>query len=800
MTWAVTLCMAATLQAAVPTPESHFGHALTADRQPLAWAKVVAYYDKLAASSDRIKVERLGPTTEGRPFLMAIISSPENLKKLNRYREIQGLLADPRKTTPAAAAKLIAEGKTVVAITNSIHASEIGSTFTAMQFAYNILTVDKPRFKTILDNTIFILVPSLNPDGVDIISNWARKTMGTAHEGTVPPELYQKYVGHDNNRDWYIFSQAETRLAVEKMHNAWHPQIVYDVHQMGPTTGRMFVPPWMDPIDPNIDAAIAQACNSFGMGIAFDLTSAGRKGIVVNAMYDFWTPARHYQSYHGGLRLLTESASAKLFSPITVRPEQLRGQALGYDVGVRAWNHLEPWTGGDWNLKEIVTDQLIAYESVLWQASVRREDLLSNFYKIHQRAVERPAGPYAFVLPGDQADPGSTRKLLETLSFGQVEVEQATAKFTADGREYPAGSYVIRLQQPYSSFAKTLMERQQYPDLRLYPGGPPKRPYDVTAQTLPLLMGVTADTIKDRFSAPLSLTKKFTPRQKGNVPAGAWAGSDGDSWKKVNATWKAGKSVWRDLSTGDFFTAPAAGLLEKKKPRVGLYQSWMSSMDEGWTRWILEQFAFDYGRLTNPQIVAGNLRAKYDVIVFPDQPASSIASGYRPGQMPDEFVGGLGKPGAEALKAFAEQGGTLVFLNHSTEYAVDALGLAATNVLKGVLSRDFYSPGSLLNVTLDTKHPLALGLPADITIWSEGSPAWELPGAEKPGAEKSVANYPGKGLLASGWLLGEKFLVTRSALVEAPLGKGRVVLFGMRPQYRATSYQAFKLFFNSFLL
>lgn len=787
--------MVLSLQAAVPTPESHFGHALTADRKPLEWAKVVAYYEKLAANSDRLKLERLGPTTEGRPFLMAIISSPANLKKLNRYREIQGLLADPRKTAPAAAAKLIAEGKTVVAITNSIHASEVASTFTGMQFAYNILTSDKPRFQTILDNTIFLLVPSLNPDGVDIIGSWARKTMGTPHEGTVPPELYQKYVGHDNNRDWYIFSQAETRLAVEKMHNAWHPQIVYDVHQMGSAAGRMFVPPWMDPIDPNIDPAIAQACNSIGMGMAFDLTSAGRKGVVVNAMYDFWTPARHYQSYHGGLRLLTESASARLFSPITVRPEQLRGQALGYNVGERAWNHLEPWTGGDWNLKEIITDQLIAYESVLWQASVRREDLLSNFYKIHQRAVERPAGPYAFVLPGDQADPGSTRKLLETLAFGQVEVEQATAKFMADGREYPAGSYVIRLQQPYSAFAKTLMERQQYPDLRLYPGGPPKRPYDVTAHTLPLLMGVAADTIKDRFSAPLARTTNFTPRQKGGVRAGAWAGSDGDSWKKVNAVWKAGKSVWRDPANGDFFTAPGAGLVEKKKPRVALYQSWMSSMDEGWTRWILEQFAFDYARLTNPQVMAGNLRAKYDVIVFPDQPASTLAGGYQAGQMPDEFVGGLGKPGAEALKAFAQQGGTLVFLNHSTAYALDALGLGATNVLKGVPSSDFYSPGSLLRVTLDAQHPLALGLPPEITIWSEGSPAWEL-----SAGERSVANYPGKGLLASGWLLGEKFLVTRSALVEAPLGKGRVVLFGMRPQYRATSYQAFKLFFNSFLL
>jgi hypothetical protein len=782
-------------QSAVPTPESHFGHSLTADRQPLEWAKVVSYYEKLAAASDRLKLEKLGPTTEGRPFLMAIISSPQNLRNLNRYREIQGALADPRKTPPDAAAKLIAEGKTVVAITNSIHASEVASTFTGMQFAFNILTSDKPRFKTILDNTIFILVPSLNPDGVDIIGNWARKTMGTPHEGTIPPELYQKYVGHDNNRDWYIFSQAETRLAIEKMHNAWHPQIVYDVHQMGPTAGRMFVPPWMDPIDPNIDPAIAQACNSFGMGIAYDLTSAGRKGVVVNAMYDFWTPARHYQSYHGGLRILTESASARLFSPVNIKPEQLRGQALGYNVGERAWNHLEPWTGGDWSLKEIITDQLIAYESVLWQASVRREDLLSNFYKIHQRAVARPAGPYAFVVNGDQADPGSTRKLLETLAFGQVEIEQATAKFTADGREYPAGSYVIRLQQPYSAFAKTLMERQQYPDLRLYPGGPPKRPYDVTAQTLPLLMGVAADTIQDRFSAPLVRTTNFTPRQQGTLKPGAWAGSDNDSWKKVNGVWKSGKSVWRDPATGDFFTTAGAGLVEKKKPRIALYRSWMSSMDEGWTRWILEQFAFDYARLTNPQILAGGLRAKYDVIVFPDQSPASIANGYRAGAMPEEFTGGLGKAGADALKAFAQEGGTLVFLNDSTEYAVEALGLGASNVLKGVSNRDFYSPGSLLNVTLDNQHPIGLGLPKALTIWSEGSPAWAL-----PGGEKSVANYNGRDLLASGWLLGEKFLVNRSALVDAPLGKGHVVLFGMRPQYRATSYQTFKLFFNAFLL
>jgi hypothetical protein len=497
--------------AAVPTPESHFGHAMNADRQPLEWAKVVAYFEKLPAESNRIKVERIGPTEMNRPMIMAVISSADNLKKLDRYKSIQQALADPRKTSQAEAEKLFGEGKTIVAITCTIHANEPASTFTAIQFAYNLLTQDKPRFKTILDNTIFLLVPSLNPDGLDIISTWARKTMNTPFEGTLPPELYQKYTGHDNNRDWYIFSQAETRNVIEKLHNTWHPQIVYDVHQMGPTTARMFVPPWMDPVDPNIDAVIAQACNTIGMGMAFDLTSAGRKGVVVNAVYDFWTPARHYQAYHGGLRILTESSSAKLFSPIKIAPEQLKGQAQGYNVGERAWNFLEPWTGGEWRIADIITDQLIAFESVLWQASVRREDFLRNFYGIHQRAVSRTS-PYAFVIPNGQRDPGATRKMLETLRFGMVEVEVAKEKFTADGREYPAGSFVVKMQQPYSSFAKTLLERQDYPDLRLYPGGPPKRPYDVTAQTLPLLMGVNTVTIRDQFTASLESAPSLLPR------------------------------------------------------------------------------------------------------------------------------------------------------------------------------------------------------------------------------------------------------------------------------------------------
>src|SRR5687768_11482799 len=319
----LTLPLAAEIQA----PEAHFGHRMGADRKLLDWENVVSYFRLLEKSSDRIRVEELGKSTEGRPFIAATIAAPATIRDLDRYRDIQTRLADPRRTSDTDAEKLIRQGKTVVMITCSIHATEVASTSTAIEFAYKLLTEDNPKYQAILQNTIFILVPSLNPDGVDIVTNWYRKTLDTPYEGTSPPELYHKYVGHDNNRDWYIFSQAETRLAVSKLHNVWHPQIVYDVHQQGAYASRMFVPPWMDPVEPNIDPIITQLCNAIGAGMAADLTAAGKTGIAVNAMYDFWTPARHYQAYHGGLRILSESASARLATPLLIKPGEISQSA-----------------------------------------------------------------------------------------------------------------------------------------------------------------------------------------------------------------------------------------------------------------------------------------------------------------------------------------------------------------------------------------------------------------------------------------------------------------------------------------
>lgn len=774
-----------------PSPKDHFGHEMGADRTVLDWDKVVSYFRLLEKNSPRVRFLEYGKSTEGRPMIAAVISAPETLRDLGRYLDIQRRLADPRITPPEEAARLAREGKAVVLITCSVHATEIASTHTAVEFAWKLATSQDERILRILANTILVLAPSINPDGLDLVTAWYRRTLGTRFEGTSPPELYQKYAGHDNNRDWYFFTQAENRAVVEKLHNVFRPQIVYDVHQMGPFGARMFVPPWMDPIEPNIDPLIAQLCNMVGMTMAADLTAAGRKGVVVNAMYDYWTPARHYQSYHGGLRILSESASVRIATPIDVEPARIQQQATGYSPRESSWKHLEPWPGGRWTLRDIVTDQLIGMESLMDTAALRREFFLRSFYEIQRRAASRTA-PYAFVIPARQSDPGAARRLLETMDFAMVEVERAAAAFEASGSQFPAGSYVIRMQQPYSSFAKALLERQKYPDLRQYPGGPPQRPYDVTAHTLPLLLGVDVRTVESPFQAKLERVRGFS------FPVRPLAASDSDSWRTVNEAWRASRPVFRHPRSGDFAigSAPDADFQPLRQPRIAVYKPWVPSIDEGWTRWILEHFGWQYVSLTNADIRAGRLRERFDAIVFADMSANTIDSGHSPDSMPAEFTGGLGEQGASALREFLAAGGRLLFFNRSGQYAVRHLGVRARNIVADVPAREFYCPGSLLKVRADSGSPLTLGLPADFTVWNETSPVWE----PEDNTALPVLRYVGEDVLASGWLLGEKHLAGRPALLDVPVGQGRVLLFGFRPQYRGQSWLTLKLFFNALVM
>jgi hypothetical protein len=757
--------------AAVPTPESWFGHKIGADRELLDWSKVVSYFYALAQSSDRVRVEEYGRTAENRPMIVATIADPDALKNLDRYREIQRRLADPRLTSPEQAEPMFKEGRNIVLMTCSIHATEAASTHSAVEFAWRLATESNPHFDAILHNTILLLVPSINPDGVDIVTQWYRRTLNTKWEGTSPPQLWQKYVGHDNNRDWYIFSQPETRATISKLHNVWHPEIVYDVHQQGIGASRMFIPPWLDPIEPNIDPILSQEMNMIGSSMASDLTAAGKDGIAIHAAYDFWTPSRHYQAFHGGLRILTESASARLATPITIAPHQIDTTALGYDPRERSWNYLQPWLGGTWRIRDIIDYQELAFESLLYNAALHREEMLRNFYKVGQHQVARTL-PWGAVISGNQADPGATRKMLETLAAGQVEISQDAA-----------GNYVIPFQQPYSGYAKALLEVQHYPNELLYPGGPPKRPYDVTAHTLPLLFGVDSKFVEAPV-AGLRTASLIAP-----APAETYRASDTDGWKAANAAWADGKSVWRN-DAGDFAFAAREGWHRVARPRIGLYQSFNADMDEGWTRWLLEQFGFAYATLRNSDIQAGNLKSRFDTIVFADETPNAMVNGHPASSMPPEFTGGLGPKGADALRQFAQAGGTLLFLNKASGYATRYLGVRATDVLAGVEAKDFYCPGSLLNAHLDKTNPLTRGLPSDVPIWVEGSPAWDT-------TEAAVARYPENKVLASGWLLGESHIAGKTALIDAKSGGGHIILFGMRPQYRAQSYLTFKLFFNA---
>jgi hypothetical protein len=768
---------ASALVAAPPTPESWFGHKIGADRELLDWNKVVSYFYELPKSSDKIKVWEYGRSAENRPMIVAMIAAPEVLRDEKRYQEIQRRLADPRLTTPAEAEPMFRDGKNIVLMTCSIHATEVASTHSAVEFAYRLITEDSPRFRAILNNDILLLVPSLNPDGVDIVTAWYRKTLGTKWEGTGPPYLYQKYVGHDNNRDWYIFSQPETRATISQLHNVWHPEIVYDVHQQEAYASRMFIPPWLDPIEPNIDPILSQEMNMIGTSMASDMTAAGKTGISIHASYDFWTPSRHYQAFHGGLRILTESASARLATPITIKPDEISTNALGYDPRERSWNYLQPWLGGTWRLRDIIDYQELAFESLLYNAAIHREEMLRAFYRVAQDQVARTR-PWGAVIPKDQRDSEATWRMLQTLDYGMVEI-----------MEDSAGDAVIPFQQPYSGYAKALLERQHYPNELLYPGGPPKRPYDVTAHTLPLLFGVHARFVDEPVKGRLT---PWSFDAHGHMWPASF--SDTEAWLGANRIWAEGGHVWRS-NDGGFRIGdnPGPGWRELKRPRIGLYQSWTANMDEGWTRWLFENIGFAYTTLHNADVQAGNLRSRFDAIVIPDQSSNSIQNGNPPDSMPPEYTGGIGEKGAAALREFASAGGTLILFNRASNYAVDHLGVKAKNVLAGVPAKDFYSPGSLLNVTLDVSNPLAFGLPREIAIWSEASPAFET-------SEISVARYPEHDILASGWLLGAARIAGKTALIDARSGAGHIILFGMRPQYRAQSYLTFKLLFNAMVL
>ena len=841
------LCVALLLGAAaalpavsadVPTPESVLGFSVGEDRKLADWTQIVGYFQKLAATSPRLKVENVGATTEGNPFLVVTITSEANMARLEEIRRANLRLADPRTLSEDEALRLIATGKAIVALNHGIHSTEVGASQTSMQTAYALATGQDADTLDILDKTVILMLPSHNPDGTQKVVEWYRKSLGTPWEGGQVPFLYHKYTGHDNNRDWYMFTQIETLLTVKHVYDRWRPQIVHDLHQMGPRAARIFAPPYVDPWEPNVDPALIEAVNGMGTHIGACLTSEDKKGVVIHALYDAWTPARAYPHTHGGVRILTECASAKMATPVEVGFKDLE-TGIGYDAKRASWNFPAPWPGGTWRLRDIVDYQLSATRAVLEHAARNRAYWLRTFYEVNRRAAGR-SEPYAFIVPGAQRDPLAAWKLLGVMRTGAVEIHRARAPFDAAGRSFPAGSHVILMAQPFSAFAKMLLERQRYPDLRQWPGGPPQRPYDVTAHTLPLLMGVEVVKADAPFVAALEKLDAV-PIAPGSIEPGRgrFFALDHKNAELValGRLLRAGVPVrWataafldrgRNFRPGTllvpenararlepmarelgFVASPvnAAGpSLLLRKPRVGVYQSYVPSMDEGWTRFVFEkQVGVDYETLHDKDVRAGALRGRFDAIVLPDQSRRAMVGGNPPGSMPPEYVGGLGKEGVQSLKAFVEEGGTLVALDSASEMPIADFPLPVTDVLAGFNrdergdeaagdqgAKDFYCPGAILATEVElVASPLAHGLEAT-PVWFEDSPAFET----KTGTV--LARYPLTNPLLSGWLLGDKYLRGKAALVEVSLGTGRVVLFGFRPQYRAQSWATYVPLLNA---
>jgi hypothetical protein len=849
----------------LPTPEQFFGFPMGAERQLAAWDRIVEYFALVDRASDRVTVQELGKSTMGRPYIMAIVSAPETLANLGAYQEMQKQLADPRRTSAAEAERIAREGKAVLLIGTGVHATEIGNSQMVNDLIYKLATEQSPWVDHILKNVILLLIPSQNPDGQQMVVEWYRRNLGTPHEDAPLPELYHKYIGHDNNRDSYMLTQVETQYLARVTYKDWLPEVYLDKHQMGAMRARIFVPPFKNPPNPNIDPLVWAQTNLLGQAMATRLAEAGKTGVMWGEMYTgYWQGANSTNPWwHNMVALLTEVASSRLGTTIVQevadperppRPSEVSGPGTAAfagrdpstplppptDVQYRM-NYPQPWLGGTWSLADVVEYQYLSTLGLLEGVANQRETLKRNFYLMNHRTIDLFANgsPFAYVIPADQRDPGAVVKLVRLIQAEAGEIHRADAPFTADGRQYPAGTYVAQLAQPFGRWIKDLLEPQRYPDIRWpHPSAPVDRPYDVTAWSLGMLMGVETLAIDRPFDASLTLLPDDFDAGLGHVrgqgsifvldhaenasitatnrllDAGAQVAWAPDPVTVNGRAFGAGAIVVRGASRAQATTlaeelglrieattsSPIRGAtpaIALKAPRVALYEPWGGNMDAGWTRWLLEQHGFTYTQARPADLRQPDLHRRFDVIVFADMPANQILRGLTARQVRPEHRGGIGQEGVANLRAFVQSGGTVVTLGNAAQFAIEHLGMPAQNTLQGIDRDAFFCPGSLLKIDVDVTHPLGYGMPprADAMFINNGS--YQLLPTFSSTSATVVARYPQEPLLRSGWIVGDEKLRGGAAVIDAAIGRGRIVMHTFRVQNRAQTWGTFKLFFNS---
>ena len=843
----LALVPASGLEAQVPHPRDVFGFTPGDDHQIATYDQMLEYYRRLDEASDRVVMREIGTSALGKPMLLLFISSEENLERLDHWRDISARLARAR-IPEEEADRLAAEGRAIVWIDGGMHATERAHAQMTSLLAHKVVTEETPEMRDIRENVILLLMPVINPDGLDIVANWYIRNRGTPFETTGPPELYQHYVGHDNNRDWYMILQPESQVAARVIYEEWYPQIVYNHHQTSPRWTRIFTPPFADPINPDIPAGVISGVNLVGNAMINRFMEEGKDGVVSRLTFDMWWNGgmRTAPYYHNMIGILTETAHPSP-TPEYYPPEQLPATVGGRRSGDiptdrPSMYYPAPWKGGWLRFRDAIDYMITASMAVLDIGASRRQEWLSGIYRLGRDAIERgEAGkPYAYVIPAQQWDSGEARELVNVLRRGGVEVLRATADFTAGGRQFRAGDWIAPAGQAFRAHLVNLMEPQVYPERRMYEGGPPEPPYDLAGWTLPIQMGVEVVRLDEPATIPGEPIDRaeIRPGSVSGTATFGWAidRSDNSAVHAVNRLLKSGDRVhWAAASFGQHTAGtivveagngtadrvrqlatelgieavglgarPDVELQTLRTPRIAMYKSWVPNMDEGWTRWLLEQYEFDLTNVTDSDIRGGDL-SSYDVIILPSDDPQSMMLGHPPGTMPEEYTGGLGVEGASVLKRYVEGGGRVVALDEASGFAIDQFGLPVRDAVRGAAESEFFIPGSLIAIRNDTTHRLAHGLQEAGAAFFVDSRSFDIVepasanerSAPEPPVEV-VTHYASEDLVLSGWALGEQdYLAGRAAVVRAGLGAGDVVLIGFRSQMRAQPRNTFKLLFNA---
>jgi len=863
-TMILCVCVPFSASAEIPTPAETFGHEVGADYKMIPYPEVLSYLDTVAAASDRVSIEDAGRSTLDNPMKVVVLTSKENQENLERLREIARLIAKPGDLTPEQSQQLIDEGKVIALVTCSIHSTEVGSTQMVTEFVHDFATTEDPEKLAWMDEAVLLVMPSINPDGQLMIVDWYNEWLGTEYEGGRMPWLYHHYVGHDNNRDFYMLSQKETKVVNQILYHRWFPQAFLDEHQMGSTGPRMFVPPQTDPLNEEVHSLVFRQADVLGTNMSFRLEQAEKTGVGHNMIFDSYWPGgtRNTAWWKNVTGLLTEVASARIASPIFIDPGELRGGGKGFPEYGRRSNFPSPWPGGWWRLRDIVEYELVATWAFLEANAENRASILGNVNTMARWSVNNglTEPPYAFVIPPDQHDPVAAAKLVDLMIEHGVEVAQAAEALQVGYSVYPEGTTVIPAAQPYRPFILTMLRHQRYPEVRNATDAGILEPYDVASWSLPLSMGVeiveASEPLKTALE-PLAEANWPQPEVDENAAGHLIPASSDSAYPTINRLLAKGVNVRRLAgdsaigSRGDIYLSaaavdtstlaeiadelhvpvaplaktPSAEMLQVESARVGLFKPWVASMDEGWTRFVLEQYEFPLATISNEQIRSGEFTDEVDVLLFPSVSPSIISIGepakgsrYRRRwtPMPPKYSGGIDTlpktddtakkkkdevkqvKGGQRIKKWVEAGGTVVALDSSSQYFIDLFELPVIDVLAKV-DDNFNCPGSTLRVEMNMESPLTFGMQAQESIYFADSPTFQTRVPDPRFERTVIARYPNddKDILLSGYLEGGKLLEKRAAVVEIEVGKGRVILIGFRAQHRAQPVRTFKLLFNT---